>query len=131
MPLVNLASFNQKVPHVNPVDGRIEHESYGLCARRTQTQTGKGLMGDRIIRSSKRVRLLDLIFTEETSTRNPSRRLFVLAADGGRSNLTRPRAAMVMRRSAWTMSSFNASKVQPCRERLPSRGLLKTWESRR
>jgi len=49
VPLVNLASFNQKVPHVNPVDGKNMNRAYPGNADGTQTERAAWAIGKQVV----------------------------------------------------------------------------------
>jgi predicted deacylase len=49
VPLVNLASFEQKVPHVNPVDGKSMNRFYPGNAQGTQTERASWAMTQEVV----------------------------------------------------------------------------------
>ncbi|HLN93356.1 MAG TPA: succinylglutamate desuccinylase/aspartoacylase family protein, partial [Thermoanaerobaculia bacterium] len=49
VPLVNVASFEQKVPHVNPVDGKSMNRFYPGKADGTQTERASYLMTKEVV----------------------------------------------------------------------------------
>lgn len=52
VPLINLASFSQKVPHVNPVDGKNMNRLYPGDAQGTQTERALWAVGRQVIEPS-------------------------------------------------------------------------------
>ncbi len=49
LPLVNLASFDQKIPHVNPVDGKSMNRYYPGNASGTQTERASWLITKQVV----------------------------------------------------------------------------------
>ena len=52
LPLVNLASFNQKVPHVNPIDGKNMNRMYPGKADGTQSDRVSWAIGKQVVEQS-------------------------------------------------------------------------------
>jgi predicted deacylase len=52
VPLINLASFNQKVPHVNPVDGKNMNRMYPGNPQGTQTERALWAIGRQVVQPS-------------------------------------------------------------------------------
>jgi uncharacterized protein len=52
VPLINLASFNQKVPHVNPVDGKNMNRMYPGNPQGTQTERVLWAIGRQVVEPS-------------------------------------------------------------------------------
>lgn len=50
VPLINLASFNQKVPHVNPVDGKNMNRMYPGKPEGTQTERALWAVGEQVVK---------------------------------------------------------------------------------
>jgi uncharacterized protein len=52
VPLVNLASFAQKVPHINPVDGKNMNRMFPGRADGTQTERALWVIGTQVVKTS-------------------------------------------------------------------------------
>jgi predicted deacylase len=104
LPLINLASFDQKVPHINPVDGKGMNAMYPGKPDGTQTERASWAIAKQVIAQC------DYLIDLHGGDLDENLRRYSYWPQTGKSQLDKPSRGMVM---AFGLDHIIIQKIQP------------------